>query len=60
MSLESFSKMCDKINNGESLPPEIIRETYKNIRESEIHTFRDRYRMEKISLECWMEIVGQG
>lgn len=51
-------KMCEKINAGEALPAEIIRETYHNIRESEIHTFRNRYSIEKISLECWLDMVN--
>lgn len=32
MSVDAFMKMCEKINAGEDLAPEIIKETYKNIK----------------------------
>ena len=58
MTEEAFIKMCKKINDGEDLPEEIIKKTYKNIRESEIHTYRNRYKMFGISLANWMMLVN--
>ncbi len=50
MSEESFFKICKKINDGEDLPEDVVKKTYNSIKSSKMNTFRDRGKMEGISL----------
>lgn len=42
MELESFYKMCKKINNGEDLPTDLLTKTYNSIKKNKINTFRKK------------------
>lgn len=43
ITFEGFSKMCRKINNGENLPEEFLKNCFESVSKAEIKvlTFRD-------------------
>ena len=57
MTIEAFLKMCKKINKGEDLPAEMIKQIYYNIKHDEILTFRDCYNMQRINYKNWFFIA---
>ena len=50
--------MCKNINAGENLPAEVIKRTYSNIKNYEIHTFRDLGHLSDISYQNWLLIAS--
>jgi Sec7-like guanine-nucleotide exchange factor len=42
MSFEQFMKNCKKINNGQDLPEVFLKESYQDIKNNEIKTFKSR------------------
>ncbi|CAD8083791.1 unnamed protein product [Paramecium sonneborni] len=53
MSLDDFKKTCLKINNGESLPSDVLVADYNNIQQDEIKCIRDYAITEDLSQFVW-------